>query len=88
MHQTGKRKAGGGWLSGRARTDLARVTVYSLHVMQKRTQDLVRHYKTGEPIPERQVTALHDSMLELWHDAKEHTPEGVPLSYEAATKLE
>ena len=76
-----------GWLSTRARTDLARVTVYSLHALQKRTQAIVRHHRSGQPLSESAVEALRAAMLGLWDDAHRYTPKDVPLSYEEAQKM-
>lgn len=73
-----------GWLSTRARTDLAHVTVYSLHTIQKRTQAIVRRHRSGQPLSDSVVEALREAMLDLWHDAHRYTPKGVPLSYEEA----
>jgi hypothetical protein len=71
-----------GWLSTRARTDLAHVTVYSLHVLQKRIQGVIRRFKAGHQPTLDEWQGVRESMLALWHDAHRHTPRGVPLSYE------
>lgn len=85
--QSGRRPKAPGWLSTRARTDLARVTVYSLHALQKRTQAIVRHHRSGQPLSESAVEALRAAMLGLWDDAHRYTPKEVPLSYEEAQKM-
>lgn len=77
-----KRAAKGGWLSTRAKIDLAHVKVYSLHVLQTRVQTLIRRQKKGQMISAEDLQEIRSAMLRLWHDAHEHTPKGVPLSYE------
>jgi len=74
--------ASSGWLSTRARTDLAYVRVYSLHVLQKRIQGLVRRVRQGDQLKIEQLETVRQAMLTLWHDAHQYTPSGVPLSYE------
>jgi hypothetical protein len=71
-----------GWLSTRARTDLAHVTVYALHVLQTRIQNVIRRSKKGHPPTLEELEGVRQSMLDLWHDAHRHTPPGVPLSNE------
>lgn len=71
----------GGWLSTRARTDLAQVTVYSLHTLQDRTQKLIRSHKQGHVVSAEDLQQIREAMLQLWHDAHKYT-KGVPLSYE------
>jgi len=75
-------RASSGWLSTRARTDLAYVRVYSLHVLQKRIQGLVRRVRQGDQLKIEQLETVRQAMLTLWHDAHQYTPSGVPLSYE------
>lgn len=71
-----------GWLATRARTDEAHVTVYSLHVLQKRIQHVMRRARQGQPISAEDLENVRGAMLVLWHDAHRLTPPGVPLSYE------
>jgi hypothetical protein len=58
------------------------VTVYSLHVLQKRVQAVLRLAKQGIVPSIEDFGTIRDAMLQLWHDAHRLTPEGVPLSYE------
>lgn len=71
-----------GWLATRARTDQAHVTVYSLHVLQKRIQNVIRSAKQGRLVSAEDLESVRAAMLGLWHDAHRLTPPGVPLSYE------
>jgi hypothetical protein len=77
-----KKEAKGGWLSTRAKMDLAYVRVYSLHLLQKRIQKIIRREKQGHVVSADDLQAIREAMLQLWHDAHEHTPMGTPLSYE------
>jgi hypothetical protein len=71
-----------GWLTTRARTDEAHVTVYSLHVLQKRIQQVIRRTKQGQSATVQDLESIRNAMLALWHDAHRLTPPGIPLSYE------
>jgi hypothetical protein len=71
-----------GWLSTPARTDLAHVTVYALHVLKTRVQTVIRRSKQGHPPTLDELEGVRQSMLDLWHDAHRRTPPGAPLSNE------
>ena len=57
------------------------MTVYSLHVLQKRVQTVLRLAKQGVVPSIEDLETIRDAMLQLWHDAHRLTP-GVPPSYE------
>lgn len=77
-----------GWLSTRARTDLASVTVYALHVLQERIQKVIRRRNQGHEVSADNLQSIREAVLALWRDAKRHTRNGVPLRYEDHVELE
>ena len=77
-----RRRTSAGWLATRARTDQAHVTVYSLHVLQKRVQNVIRSAKRGTAPSIKDLETIRKAVLRLWHDAHQLTPPGVPLGYE------